>query len=138
MVLQIGRADYEKIVSHAQKCMPEEACGLAAGRENGKDVKIEKIYLLTNTDHSSRHFFMNPGEQLAAVHDMRRHGLVLLGNWHSHPFSPAELSGEDRRLAYDPALYYLVLSLMHMEEPELKAYMVSRQKEAVEEDIIII
>lgn len=137
-MLQIGRFDYEKMVSHAKKCLPEEACGLIAGSKNGESVKIEKIYILTNTDHSSRHFFMEPEEQLAAVHDMRKHGLILLGNWHSHPVSMAVLSKEDKRLAHDPSLYYLVLSLMHMDKPELKAYTVSRQKEVAEETLIIL
>lgn len=136
-MLQISRADYEKIILYAKEHLPEEACGLVAGRKNGETGIIEKVYFLTNTDHSSRHFFMEPEEQLAAVHDMRKCGLTLLGNWHSHPVSSPELSKEDKRLAFDPSLYYLVLSLMHMETPQLKAYTISRQKKVVEETIII-
>lgn len=131
-MLQIKKADYEQIILYAKKHLPEEACGLVAGKTNGTTDIVEKVYFLTNTDHSSRHFFMDPGEQLAAVHDMRKNGLVLLGNWHSHPVTPARLSEEDIRLAAGEPLYYLVLSLEQTDMPELKAYTVSRQKKAGE------
>ena len=49
--------EYEKLLAHAVKCLPEEACGLVGGRrdEEGNSY-IEKVYLLENTDHSREHF----------------------------------------------------------------------------------
>ena len=44
---------------------------------------------------------MDPKEQLKAIKDMRANGLTPLGNWHSHPETPARPSQEDIRLAYD-------------------------------------
>jgi proteasome lid subunit RPN8/RPN11 len=49
---------------------------------------------------------------------------VPLGNFHSHPETPARPSEEDIRLSYDPTASYLILSLMHP-EPELKAFHVA-------------
>lgn len=109
MRITLHRGDYEKILKAAVSNLPEEACGLIAGREEkepeteaaetgGKPTAeaegsrqdqlvrhIEKVYLLTNVDHSNEHFTMDPGEQLKAVKDMRARGLKPLGNWHSHP-----------------------------------------------------
>lgn len=136
-MLQIKEPDYEKIISYAKEHLPEEACGLVAGCLDGGVKKIKKIYFLTNTDKSSTHYFMDINEQLAAVRDMRKHGLALLGSWHSHPDSPAGFSEEDRRFAYDSSISYLILSLMHRDEPQFKSYTVSREKEVTEEPVIL-
>lgn len=135
MEYKLTRSDYEKILAHAEKELPYEACGLIAGTIEGDDKLIKKVYLLTNTDHSNEHFSMDPKEQLAAIKDMRANGLVPLGNWHSHPESPSRPSEEDKRLAYDSKASYMILSLMNREEPVLNSFRISgtdAQKEQLE------
>lgn len=119
----LKHSDYEKMLDHAVKNLPDEACGLLGGTvlENG-DKSVEKVYLLTNIDHSNEHFSLDPKEQLAAVKDMRLNGFVPLGNWHSHPESPSRPSDEDKRLAYDKTASYMILSLMNKEAPVLKSF----------------
>lgn len=134
-MIKLTRSDYEKILAHAEKELPDEACGLIAGTIEGDDKLIKKVYLLTNTDHSNEHFSMDPKEQLAAIKDMRANGLVPLGNWHSHPESPSRPSEEDKRLAYDSKASYMILSLMNREEPVLNSFHISGtdvQKEQLE------
>ena len=89
-------------------------------------------------DHTNEHFSMDPKEQLAAVKDMRANGLVPLGNWHSHPESPSRPSEEDKRLAYDPSVNYLILSLMDPENLVLKAFDIDREKQVTVEEIKLI
>jgi proteasome lid subunit RPN8/RPN11 len=137
-MLRIKKADYEKIVAHARENLPEEACGLIAGTRDGDSKEIRKVYLLTNIDHTNEHFSIDPREQLEAVKDMRANDLALLGNWHSHPESPARPSEEDKRLAYDPTVSYLILSLQNRDEPVLKAFLVNWDHEAAEEKIEVI
>ena len=84
MMITMSKNDYEIILKHARENLPEEACGLIAGKKDGNNKYIEKVYCLTNIDHSNEHFSLDPKEQLAAVKDMRANGLVPLGNWHSH------------------------------------------------------
>jgi proteasome lid subunit RPN8/RPN11 len=134
-MLRISKADYEKIIAHARENLPEEACGLIAGEITGEIKEIKKVYLLTNIDHTNEHFSIDPKEQLLAVKDMRANGLFLLGNWHSHPETPARPSEEDKRLAYDPNVSYLILSLMNREEPVLKAFLISKEHEVTTEEI---
>ena len=112
MMITMSKNDYEIILKHARENLPEEACGLIAGKKDGNNKSIEKVYCLTNIDHSNEHFSLDPKEQLAAVKDMRANGLVPLGNWHSHPSSPSRPSVEDIRLAFDSKASYLILSLM--------------------------
>lgn len=124
-MIKLSRSDYEKILAHAEKELPNEACGLIAGVIEGSDKLIKKVYLLTNTDHSNEHFSMDPKEQLAAIKDMRANGLVPLGNWHSHPESPSRPSEEDKRLAYDSKASYMILSLMDRSAPVLNSFHIS-------------
>lgn len=135
-MIKLSKADYEKILAHAVKELPDEACGLIAGIIEGEDKIIKKVYLLTNTDHSNEHFSLDPKEQLSAVKDMRTQGLVPLGNWHSHPESPSRPSEEDKRLAYDSKASYMILSLMDRENPVLNSFRIEGSN-AEKENLII-
>lgn len=139
MNIQISKKDYEKILSHAVSELPNEACGLIGGRETSEGRFIEKVYLLTNTDHSNEHFSLDPKEQLGAVKDMRTLGLKPLGNWHSHPETPSRPSEEDIRLSYDPGASYLILSLEHRDAPVLNSFhveegVVTKENLIIQED----
>lgn len=127
MKITLLKEEYDKMLAYALKARPEEACGLIAGHDTGSDEvrTIEKVYCLTNADHSSEHFTLDPKEQLAAVKDMRANGMKPLGNWHSHPDTPSRPSEEDKRLAFDRSASYLILSLADDEHPVLNAFSIS-------------
>lgn len=135
-MIKLSKSDYEKIVSHAESELPNEACGLIAGTIENGDKIIKKVYLLTNIDHSNEHFSLDPKEQLAAIKDMRTEGLVPLGNWHSHPESPSRPSDEDKRLAYDSKASYMILSLMDRENPVLNSFKIEGSNSEREELLI--
>ncbi len=138
-MIKLKRSDYEKMLAHAEKELPNEACGLLGGTldENGKTVS--EVYLLTNIDASNEHFSMDPKEQLAAVKDMRSKGITLLGNWHSHPESPSRPSDEDKRLAHDSKASYMILSLMDRATPVLNSFKItgSDPKTSEKEELVI-
>lgn len=135
-MIRLLKTDYEKIVAHAEKELPNEACGLIGGTINGDSKKIKKVYLLTNIDHSNEHFSLDPKEQLAAIKDMRQNGLVPLGNWHSHPESPSRPSDEDKRLAYDSKASYMILSLIDRQNPVLNSFKIAGDTAEKEELVI--
>lgn len=131
----IKKPEYEKIYQHALAGLPNEACGLLGGHEDGVDVIVTDVYLLRNVDESREHFSMNPAEQLAAIKDIRSKGQKLLGNFHSHPESPSRPSQEDIRLAYDSKIHYLILSLMEENNPVLNSFHIENgtvEKEEIE------
>ncbi|MCI6165571.1 MAG: M67 family metallopeptidase [Lachnospira sp.] len=136
--LKLKKDDYTKILEHCVAGLPDESCGLIAGSIDGEVKTIEKVYLLTNIDHSNEHFSMDPKEQLAAVKDARANGLTMLGNFHSHPESPSRPSEEDKRLAYDSTAEYLILSLMDRDNPVLKAFGVDKDKNVTVHEINIV
>ena len=135
-MIKLSKADYNKIVAHAESELPEEACGLIAGTVDGENKEIKKVYLLSNIDHSNEHFSLDPKEQFAAIKDMRANGLKQLGNWHSHPSSPSRPSDEDIKLAYDPNASYMILSLMDRENPVLNSFKINGTASEKEELVI--
>ena len=138
-MITIQRADYEKMLRHAESCLPNEACGLIAGTVQDDVREIRAVYLLTNTDQSREHFTLDPKEQLAAIKDMRAKGLTPLGNWHSHPESPSRPSEEDQRLAFDSKASYLILSLMERDRPVLHAFRITgSEPKTVEKEPLVI
>lgn len=135
-MIKLTKSDFKKILAHAVKELPNEACGLIAGTVEGGDKEIKRVYFLTNIDHSNEHFSLDPKEQLEAIKDMRKDGFVPLGNWHSHPESPSRPSEEDKRLAFDSKASYMILSLMDRETPVLNSFKITGDTAEKEELVI--
>ena len=137
MQIILAQSDFNTMADWAKEHLPEESCGLLAGIKDGDVRVVKKVYYLTNIDHTNEHFSMDPREQLAAVKDMRANGYELLGNFHSHPESPSRPSEEDKRLAYDSKVNYLILSLMEIDNPVLKAFNIDEEKNVTIEELVI-
>ncbi len=105
--MKILKALMDQIILHAKTDLPNECCGYLAG-ENGK---ITKVYPITNIDQTHDHFSFDPEEQFAAIKNIRKNSLVPIAVYHSHPETPARPSKEDIKLAYDPEISYLIISL---------------------------
>lgn len=135
-MLKLSRKHVDGIVAHAKAGLPHEACGLIAGERQADAKRGCKIYRLTNVDASAEHFSMDPKEQFRAIADMRSLGFELLGNFHSHPVTPSRPSAEDIALAFDPALSYVIVSLMDA-KPQMKSFRIE-QGVAREEDIVVL
>lgn len=106
--MNINQNVIDSIIDHSKREIPYEACGCLAEKEG----IITHHYELTNTDKAADHFSMDPQEQFGAIRDMRSKGLKLAGVYHSHPETPARPSAEDIRLAYDPKVSYVIVSLV--------------------------
>ena len=137
MKLYLKKSHYNTILEHCTAGLPNESCGLLAGREEDEEITVMKVYLLTNVDASREHFSMDTKEQLAALKDARANGYKSIGNFHSHPESPSRPSEEDKRLAFDSTIEYLILSLMEEGNPVLKAFGIDKEKNVTIHEIEI-
>ena len=43
-MIQLKKSDFEKMLAHAKKELPDEACGLIAGELQGTDKIVKKVY----------------------------------------------------------------------------------------------
>ena len=116
-MIQIPTYIVEGIIAQAINELPNEACGLLGGRNN----QVVKQFLLTNIDHSPEHFSFDSAEQFQVLRSARADELEIIANYHSHPETPSRPSEEDIRLAYDPNILYLIVSLA-AKVPVLKAF----------------
>lgn len=108
-----------------------EACGYLAER----DAVVREVISLSNADASAEHFSLDPAEQFAALRRIRADGLELKGVYHSHPATPARPSTEDLRLANDPDLSYVIVSLA-AGDPVIKSFRIQNGL-ATEEELLI-
>ena len=118
-MIRIPALIYDGIVAQAYSELPNEACGLLVGNGN----EAVKQHALTNIDHSPEHFSFDPAEQFQVFRSARSEGLSIIANYHSHPETPSRPSVEDIRLAFDPNILYLIVSLA-AEIPVLTAFKV--------------
>ena len=131
-MLEIPKQIVNDLFDHAKNGLPEEVCGYLAG--TGREVN--KQFQLTNIDHSNEHFSFDPKEQFQVVRETRKEGLEILGNYHSHPETPARPSEEDIRLAFDPNISYVIVSLAD-KLPDIKSFRIKNGNVEKEEIRIV-
>ncbi len=119
--IRVPRALVEAMAAQGRREAPLEACGYCAG----VDGEVRELLPLRNADQSPEHFSFAPQDQFAALKSARQKGLALVAVYHSHPVTPARMSAEDIRLAYDPSIIYLIYSLP---SNELKGFSVNEDK----------
>lgn len=122
--MKITRSVLTSLAEHARRETPLEACGYLA-QENGL---VTTHYEMTNLDARHDHFTLDHKEQFVAVKDMRDKGLKLAAVYHSHPETPARPSEEDIRLAYDPDISYVIISLAHTGKPDIRSFRIRKGK----------
>ncbi len=117
-MIRIPKTIHDQILAHAKAEAPLECCGLLAGR-NGT---VERIYPMTNADHSPVRYRIDPKEQFAVFKEMRAKENDLVAIYHSHPHTEAYPSATDVRLAYYPDAVYIIVSLENPNRPVMNAY----------------
>ncbi len=114
----------EAMISHAKQELPNEACGLLAGR----DGRVEHFYAMRNADDSPVTYRLDPTEQLQVFNELEEKGWELLGIFHSHTHTQAYPSETDRRQAFYPEAHYVLVSLANRDAPDLRAFVIDDGK----------
>ncbi len=131
-MLKIDKNIYDDMVLHAREGFPLEVCGYLGE----KDGVISRIRRMKNTDESNEHFTFDPSEQFTAVKEFRRDSYNAAVVYHSHPETPARPSDEDIRLAYDPGVSYIIISLAG-KEAVVKSFRIENSIVSIEEIEIV-
>ena len=126
MALHLTNKQAEEMIQHALAEYPNEACGLLAGKacpEQGRrDRRVEKVYQMTNAEHSPVTYRLDPEEQYRAFVEIEEEGWERLAIYHSHSHSPAYPSATDLELAFYPDSLYLIISLADRARPIIRAF----------------
>jgi len=110
-LLVITKDNLKKIVSHAMREFPNEACGIIAGRKVKDEKFVEKVYEVKNRAKSPFRYEMDPEEQLKVFQEVEKSSLEVLGFYHSHPHSNAVPSEMDKSLAFYEGFSYVIYSI---------------------------
>jgi [CysO sulfur-carrier protein]-S-L-cysteine hydrolase len=126
--VRIGRSLLDEIVAHAREDVPNECCGMIAGR-NGEATCV---YRARNAEASPYRYLVHPQDQFRITMEIEDRGEEIAAIYHSHPKSRAEPSQTDINLAENwPDPLYLICSLAEPNAPDVRAW--SIRDGAVEE-----
>jgi proteasome lid subunit RPN8/RPN11/TusA-related sulfurtransferase len=131
-MLRITQDIIDKIIIHGRSEAPLEACGYLAQKDGIVCRHIE----MKNVDASPVHYSMDPAQQFEVVRTCRKEGLTIRAAYHSHPDTPARPSAEDIKLAYDPSLSYVIISLAEA-NAQVKSFIIEKDRVLPEEIDII-
>jgi len=132
MALIIMKSDFQRMIDHCTAGLPDEACGILAGKNN----VVDKIYCMTNAKPGPAYYEMEAEEQFRVMKDIRESGRVMVGLFHSHPTGHAYPSRMDVEKAYWPGsqlpnypdAVYVIVSLMNRTQPVIKGFSIEEGK----------
>jgi [CysO sulfur-carrier protein]-S-L-cysteine hydrolase len=107
--LNVPRQVAEELLVHARNELPNEACGLLAGRLT--DGLATMYHPARNADASPLRYSVHPDDLVRITYAIEDAGQDLVGIFHSHTHTPAVPSPTDRRAAMYPDAFYLLASL---------------------------
>lgn len=123
--LRLPEAAYLTILGHCYDALPDEACGMLAGRmvagTTWPDGRVETVYPCGNAAASARVYTVEPRDLLRAMRQAESRGLEIVGVYHSHTHTEAWPSPTDVRQAADPNWLYVIVSLKDG-DPVLRAF----------------
>jgi proteasome lid subunit RPN8/RPN11 len=113
--LLLPRPLYLEMIAQAQAELPNECCGLLAGKlvttDQGLTGHVLARLPLVNALGRPDEYFSEPRSMLAAERRMRDEGLELLAVYHSHPSSDPVPSRKDRERNLYEDFQHLIISL---------------------------
>jgi [CysO sulfur-carrier protein]-S-L-cysteine hydrolase len=119
-MLTIPRDLHDKIVAHARKDHPDEACGVLAGPA-GSD-RPERFIPMENAERSPTFYRFDSAEQLRVWREMDDRDEEPIVIYHSHTATEAYPSRTDISYASEPNAHYVLVSTRNEADTEFRSY----------------
>jgi [CysO sulfur-carrier protein]-S-L-cysteine hydrolase len=134
-MLTISRELHDKIIAHARKDHPDEACGVLAGPV-GRD-RPERFIPMTNAARSPTFYEFDSTEQFLIWRDMDDQDEEPVVIYHSHTATPAYPSRTDVSYAGEPTAHYVLVSTRDEDQVEFRSYRIV-DGEVTEEPVTVV
>jgi proteasome lid subunit RPN8/RPN11 len=134
-MLTIPRELHDKIVAHARKDHPDEACGVLAGPE-GSD-QPERFIPMINAERSPTFYRFDSGEQFRVWEQMRKADEEPVVIYHSHTATQAYPSRTDISYASEPSAHYVLVSTRDADQTEFRSFRIL-DGEVTEEPVTVV
>lgn len=131
-MFELAKRYAEEIINHARSEVPNECCGLLAG----KDGKILQLYRCDSAEKSPYRYYVDPKDQIRVMRELDEKEWELLGIYHSHTHTEAYPSKTDVELAFYPEALHFIVSLEKPEAPSIRAFRIT-DGEITEEEVIV-
>lgn len=132
MALAPSPEQHREIVAHAREELPNECCGLLAGREG----QVLRVYRGRNADESPYTYRLDDRQLFQFHKEMDEAGLDIVGIYHSHTASAAVPSRTDIARAFYPEAIYVIISLADWEHPVVRGFHIADGTVA-EQDVVV-
>jgi proteasome lid subunit RPN8/RPN11 len=119
-MLTITRELHDKIVAHARKDHPDEACGVLAGPA-GSD-RPERFIPMENAERSPTFYRFDSAEQFRVWREMDDRDEEPIVIYHSHTATEAYPSRTDISYASEPGAHFVLVSTRDAAETEFRSY----------------
>ena len=124
----------DAMVQHALEEDPNECCGVLAGAGG----IVLQHYRITNMEKSPYRYSMDGRELNQILRELDDNGWEMQVIYHSHTHSLAYPSSTDVRLAANwPDPYYLLVSLMDKQSPDVRLFTIFEET-VTEEPVVIV
>ncbi|WP_084960647.1 Mov34/MPN/PAD-1 family protein [Thermoactinospora rubra] len=117
-MLTISRDLVDKIIEHARKDHPDEACGVIAGR----DGVPERFIPMENAERSPTFYRFDSMEQFRVWREMDDRDEEPVVIYHSHTATEAYPSRTDVSYASEPNAHYVLVSTRDENDVEFRSY----------------
>ena len=126
----------EKITLAAKIEFPSECCGLLAGTGNlNTHMNITRVRASKNLakNSSNDRFEVDPKVHFDLIRELEGTSEKVVGHYHSHPNHPAIPSKEDFKMAFDPKMLWVIISLDEDCIKEVRAHKINSSGLAFQE-----
>jgi proteasome lid subunit RPN8/RPN11 len=121
-VLKLSREFHDRIVAHARRDHPDEACGVIAGR----DGRPERFLEMVNAARSPTFYEFDSMDLLNLYKEMDARDEEPVVIYHSHTATEAYPSRTDVSYASEPEAHYVLVSTREDQpdpgRPEFRSY----------------
>ena len=121
--LRIPESLLEAMLQQASTELPNECCGLLAGKisGDGRTADATHRYPLVNAMKSTIEFESDPKGMFLAMKDMRREGTEVLAVYHTHPTSAPIPSRKDIERNFGISVMSIIIGMLES-PPEVRAW----------------
>jgi len=116
--VRLSRRFVDEMIAHAREELPNEACGIIAGR----DDPGAKLFGARNAEASPYRYSVDSQDLFRIFRECEDSGWEFLAIYHSHTASEAYPSPTDVRLAFWPEAHYVLVSLAEPDAPVVRAF----------------
>lgn len=131
-MFKLARRFAEEMIDHARAEIPNECCGLLAG----KDGTILQLYRCDSAEKSPFRYYVDPKDQIRIMRELDQKEWDLIGIYHSHTHTEAYPSKTDLELAFYPEALYFIVSVQKADAPVIRAFRIV-DGEIGEEEVVV-